>query len=165
LWNKEEERGFLARQAGLGLLVFGMKKLLVLVVVAWGGAGLSLADCGPWQVVERYDGRQGDLPKGVACVESLSLEGAAVVSCFWRFAYRSDAARAGFERAAGALEACYPGLVAETPGPSVNHPDSFEQLQYHAGARRFSVGLKDKAALGASMVILSIADQNATREP
>jgi len=142
-----------------------MKKLLVLGVVFCSLAGPSLAECGLWRVVERYDSGQGALPEGVICVESLSLDGAAVVSCFWRFAYRSDAARAGFEHAAGALEACFPGLVAEAEAPSVNHPDSFEQLQYRAGARRFSVGLKDKAALGESLVILSIADQNATREP
>jgi hypothetical protein len=73
--------------------------------------------------------------------------------CYWRYGFRSDEARTAFRDLSALLRACSDAPVTEQ-GAAVNHPDSFDQITARVGGRDVSLSLKDKGALGQTLVFL-----------
>lgn len=74
--------------------------------------------------------------------------------CRWAFKYRSQAAESAFERIANDLARCL-GAPAATDEP-VNHPDSYQLVQFNGSDGIISVSLKDKASLQQTFVFLRV---------
>lgn len=75
-------------------------------------------------------------------------------TCRWDFGYRDPAARESFETLSGQLERCAGPKGRMTDDIPVNHPDTYD-LRIHAiDGFEVAVSLKDKAALGKSLIFL-----------
>ena len=103
---------------------------------------------------------RGDASLGrddATCSESVVLRGGAQMVCFWPHSYRSAEAEADFAALAALVERCLDTRALPGQGAQVNHPDSFGQRLYEGRGWRASVSLKDKGALGQSLVFLSLS--------
>ena len=89
------------------------------------------------------------------CGTALTNTGAREIHCRWSFDYRSEQAIAMQDGLASDIARCLPAQPAR-PERGVNHPDTFEQRVFQAGNTRFSLSLKDKAALMRSYVFLRV---------
>ncbi len=74
--------------------------------------------------------------------------------CMWAFAYRDDNAIAGFDHLIAALKSCFDGQDPVRDDGTVNHPDSYDARRFTVDGIRFSVSVKDKAALEKTFVFL-----------
>lgn len=92
-------------------------------------------------------------PKGATCSTSRVLGGGQSTDCYWSFAFRADAARKEFSDLGHLLRLCAEGEVT-VEGASVNHPDSYDQLTTQIAGRDVSLSLKDKGALGKTLIFL-----------
>lgn len=96
---------------------------------------------------------RGDVAEGATCSRSKTLGGGVSQDCYWRYDFRSDAARDAFRHWSDLLRACADGPVT-VEGAAVNHPDSFDQITAQVQGRAVSLSLKDKGALGQTLVFL-----------
>ncbi|MGB1035371.1 MAG: hypothetical protein ACPGVS_10145, partial [Primorskyibacter sp.] len=85
------------------------------------------------------------------CATSRVLGGATSVDCYWSFPYRADAAQRLYADLSDTLNHCAQGPVL-SDATGVNHPDSFDQITGVFMGHSISVSIKDKAALGRSLV-------------
>ncbi len=88
-----------------------------------------------------------------SCSRSRLLGGAASEDCFWAFPFRSEAAKGSFRQLATDLQACATEPT-RTETATVNHPDSFDQITGRVSGVTLSLSLKDKGALGQTLVVL-----------
>ena len=127
---------------------------------AVGASDLSgtLSDCAAW--TDAMDSAAGAtpvaLPGADACQPLVLVGGARGVNCRWAFVFRDGAARAQFDAINKAVAACFAHSTAATPEPGVNHPDSYDQIRHRLGASTIAVALKDKGALGQTLVFVTI---------
>lgn len=91
-----------------------------------------------------------------SCTMALALSGARSYHCAWRFPYRDGPARAAFEAFRRELETCLDPSSHGGADQRVNHPDSYDQRRFMAGAVWVTLSLKDKAALRSSYVFLGV---------
>lgn len=106
-------------------------------------------------------GNRGISPMSGAetCDQSLTLEGGRAFHCAWRFAYREAEAGEAFRTMADKLSRCTTLTTrAEAgTGPRVNHPDSYDLIEFNTPRGLIALSLKDKGALQRSYVFLRIA--------
>ena len=76
--------------------------------------------------------------------------------CRWDFAYRAEEAQVAFDAMSGALATCAGPSGALTEDQPVNHPDSYALHRYMLQGREVALSLKDKAALGKSLIFLRV---------
>jgi len=103
---------------------------------------------------------RGDASLGRAdatCRSTLLLGGGEQMVCHWSHLYRSAEAEAGYALLQAVVERCLASQPHADEAAPVNHPDSFRQAQYEGRGWRASVSLKDKAALGRSLVFVSLS--------
>ncbi len=93
------------------------------------------------------------MPSGAACTTSRVLGGAGSIDCHWSYAYRGAAALQAFEDLLALLRQCADEEIVEDEA-QVNHPDSYDLRQFRLGESVVSLSLKDKGALGQSLVFL-----------
>lgn len=101
--------------------------------------------------------QSGQLPtvgtEAVTCTTSQVLGAGTSEDCFWTFPLRAAEARTEFRALAAQLRACSPAGVDRHPS-DVNHPDSFDQVTGVIGGTAISVSMKDKGALGQTLLVL-----------
>ncbi|WP_152912319.1 hypothetical protein [Candidatus Rhodobacter oscarellae] len=93
---------------------------------------------------------------GATCRDALTETGAGGF-CQWGYAYRSEAARAGFARQVAKLTECFPDAAPQPSPHRVNHPDTHDVRLFDLGDTRITISLKDKARLGKSFVFMQVA--------
>ena len=91
--------------------------------------------------------------RSASCSTSRVLGGGTSEDCFYRFEFRSEAALSNFQRLAQQLNACS-ARQAAVEGTTVNHPDSYDQITAVVADRLLSLSLKDKGALGETLIVL-----------
>lgn len=96
------------------------------------------------------------LPGAEKCTMARTLSGANTYHCAWEFSYRNAAANALFERFSGELPDCLGGNVEMVKDQDVNHPDYYDQRQYHLDQVTVTVSIKDKSALQRTYVFLGV---------
>ena len=89
----------------------------------------------------------------VASDKEATCQSNGAVTCWWEFPYRSGAARETYANLVQDLSAC-PTLIAATKDTGVNHPDTYDAVQFDLGVAAWVLSLKDKSALGKSYVFL-----------
>lgn len=89
------------------------------------------------------------------CTTALSSLGAHSYHCSWEFAYRDPSATKSFEKIKQSLETCLK-TSAQSEELGVNHPDSFDLVQYDLERAVVTLSLKDKGALQHSYVFIGI---------
>jgi len=94
---------------------------------------------------------------GATCQQSLELSGTTKDTCYWTYPYRSPEAEAAFAQWSDALLTCFGAEQAQLSDQPVNHPDSYTLHRFDAGTAQVSLSLKDKAALGQTLVFLQIS--------
>lgn len=92
-------------------------------------------------------------PEGATCTRYLASGGAPGLACHWSYPYRAPEAAARAGALWQALAGCRPG-AAGGEDAAVNHPDSYALRLWKAGAVRYALSLKDKAAQGRTLVFL-----------
>lgn len=92
-------------------------------------------------------------PEGPSCDTYLTTTSQEGLSCHWTFPYRSDAAKAFAEAMWQTIQQCRSGSPRE-PDQNVNHPDSYELRQWDTGQAIYSLSVKDKGALGLTLVFV-----------
>lgn len=97
----------------------------------------------------------GQRPDNATCTTSRVLGGGTSTDCYWAFDFRADAAIAFFDAQADLLRHCADGPVT-VEGATVNHPDSYDQLTADINGQAVSLSLKDKGALGQTLVFLRV---------
>ncbi len=96
------------------------------------------------------------------CKLTRSLSGSRAYHCSWGYPYRSEIAERRFKEMADALHVCFGETVGAGNDKPVNHPDTYDQLQYRSGHVAILVSLKDKAALERTFIsigIIGVADK------
>jgi hypothetical protein len=76
--------------------------------------------------------------------------------CRWEFPYRDPAAAEAFEGLKSLIEGCLEPDAQILDDAAVNHPDSYDLLQYRAGDVTVAVSSKDKATLNKTFVFLRL---------
>lgn len=95
-------------------------------------------------------------PTPATCSTSLSMTGARDRNCYWAFSYRSNAAQTAFADVLAEVTACLGGDPSLTIDQSVNHPDAYDLRTLESDGLRVAVSLKDKGALGQTLVFLRV---------
>ena len=127
--------------------------LVCLSVLALPSAGWPSDAC---MALERWiDGQAPDMAGMVPGQCSMQIHPDAQV-CRWDFAYRAEEAQAAFDAMSGALATCAEPSGALTEDQPVNHPDSYALHRYVLEGREVALSLKDKAALGKSLIFLRV---------
>jgi hypothetical protein len=94
--------------------------------------------------------------EGRPCVLMRSLGANDQYLCSLEFPFRSDDARATYDKYVDEIRGCL-GEDKEVPvGPAVNHPDSYDQTVFAVRGRQISVALKDKGALQKTYVFVRL---------
>ena len=94
----------------------------------------------------------------VSCGKSLTASNRISYHCAWEFDFRQSASEAYFKKISEVVSAC--AKRDETNEQSrVNHPDSYDQLNFERSGETISISLKDKAALQKTYVFLRSASQ------
>ncbi|WP_317054574.1 hypothetical protein [Roseovarius rhodophyticola] len=91
------------------------------------------------------------------CQQSVDLSGATKETCHWTYPYRTPEAEAAFTQWSDALLVCFGAEQAQLSDQPVNHPDSYTLHRFDTGTAQVSLSLKDKAALGRTLVFLQIS--------
>ncbi len=86
---------------------------------------------------------------------AMSPEGGAHTACRWEFDLGNAPSRQAFAGLADRLDAC-PGLLAAERDQGVNHPDFYDAWHYRFDTSEITLSIKDKAALGATYVVLRL---------
>lgn len=79
-----------------------------------------------------------------------------VLYCYSEHAFRSETALNQAQRLEEGLTACF-GAIQTTADVTVNHPDSYDARHFDVTGARISLSVKDKGALGRTLVFLRIA--------
>ena len=87
------------------------------------------------------------------CTTSRVLGGGTSRDCFVAYDFRSEEARQEFNALGELLEICAEAPVVRE-GALVNHPDSYTQVTAQVEGRSVSLSLKDKGALGQTLIFL-----------
>lgn len=89
----------------------------------------------------------------VTCGQSQALGGGTSKHCIWTYDLRAGSAQATFEALRTQLLGCAQAesIVSSSP---VNHPDTFDQVTGEFDQMSISIALKDKTALGKSLIVL-----------
>ena len=95
------------------------------------------------------------------CGTSLALSGATSVHCAWGYPYRADAARAAFDDLAAQLNLCFEEGETVSKDQIVNHPDSYDLLEFEGEKGRLGLSLKDKGARQETFIFLRAERANA----
>ena len=94
-----------------------------------------------------------EMPEGAICTTSRMLGSAHSVDCRWSYPYRDVLALHAFEDLLAMVTQCTDEEIVEDEA-QVNHPDSYDLRQFRLGESVVSLSLKDKGALGQSLVFL-----------
>lgn len=110
------------------------------------------ADCSVLDALDNFP-TTGVAPKGTTCVTYLTERSEIGVSCHWAHAFRDVSATTFANRLWSQIKSCRPGAPLG-PDTRVNHPDSYELLQWADGRAVYSVSIKDKGALDRTLVFV-----------
>lgn len=131
---------------------------LTLVIVASPSMGGASSLCDELAALTKSDAETVSVARAPAesatCTRSIGLGGTKALHCGWPFGYRSAEAQIAFEAMLGDVRQCADPITV--PPSVVNHPDSYDLLQFNFGPAIVSVSLKDKAALAKTYVFLRI---------
>lgn len=97
-------------------------------------------------------------PDAATCQTARETTGEALF-CHGEHPFRSQTALKQAKRLEAALTACF-GSVETTKDATVNHPDSYDARHFDVEGARISLSIKDKGALGKTLVFLRIAEGN-----
>ncbi len=115
-------------------------------------AGPAAADCAAIAAVETFHETSAP-PDEARCTTFLGQSGKDGVSCHWTFPFR-DAGAAEFAASLwSTLAACRPGSAGGAD-QRVNHPDSFDLLEWQGADGVYRVSVKDKGGLNRTLVFL-----------
>lgn len=122
-------------------------------------AGPAFADCAALEAMARRDaGGAAPLfaPHEATCQTALQTTGEALV-CHSEHPFRSETAIALAAEIEAEIAACFdaPARQADT---GVNHPDSYVARWFDVGAARIHLSVKDKGALGKTLVFVRAAE-------
>lgn len=130
----------------------GLPALLALLAMAVPAAA------GPCRDINALDtfAATGAAPPAATCAPYVDADSGPATACFWTFDYRAAAAADLARRLWRDLTSCRPGAE---PGPqgAVNHPDSYSLRIWSTETATYGVSVKDKGALGQTLVILRLA--------
>lgn len=76
--------------------------------------------------------------------------------CVWEYPFRAPEAASAYEHLSTALGACLGNRATERDDLGVNHPDTFSSRQFDIDGISVTVSLKDKAALGKSLIFIRV---------
>lgn len=128
---------------------------LSLAVVAAVVPGATYADCAGLTKLKSTANADA-VSTGATCRTFLAQSGKTGVSCHWEHPFRDDAAKTMAERVWSEIMLCEPGGPAG-PDLRVNHPDSYDLREWIGEGGTWSVSVKDKGALGQTLVFLKFA--------
>lgn len=123
-------------------------KAIAIVLLTW---PMGAHACAIVDVLDAFPAAQ---PPDATCAQYLAPSGATGTSCHWRFDLRDPAAERFAADLWSTIQTCRPG-TALGPDTRVNHPDSFDLLEWHADRALYRVSVKDKGAQRATFVFLS----------
>ncbi len=129
-----------------------MKTVLALCAAVF--PAMALGECDPQAWITNSD-IVTDRPG--LCQVARSLDGPQTV-CHWAYGFRSESAIAQATHIADHWKRC--GATVFAADDSVNHPDSFDQMEYRLDGYRISVSVKDKTALLQSLLFVAVTDVN-----
>lgn len=123
---------------------------LFAVVLSLALPSASFANCGNvTEFAVKHTARNAN-----ACTAAQGLDGTQTV-CWWEFGFRTKAASDLYAVMVRQLQTC--GFTLGLPTQdNVNHPDSFEQSIYEKLGYSVSLSIKDKTALGKTLVFITI---------
>ncbi|MEP5154554.1 hypothetical protein [Planktotalea sp.] len=93
--------------------------------------------------------------QAASCGTSLQTGGARSTYCYVSYAYRSAQANNALAHLDTTLSTCFERRIPSGAGEIVNHPDSFNQIEYCDASGTYSLSLKDKAGLGETLIFLT----------
>lgn len=82
-----------------------------------------------------------------------------VLYCYSEHPFRSETALKQAQRLEERLTACF-DAIQTTADATVNHPDSYDARHFDVLGARISLSVKDKGALGKTLVFLRVAKGN-----
>lgn len=94
-------------------------------------------------------------PDPATCQTAQQVTGE-VIFCYSEHAFRSETALKQAQRLEKRLTACF-GAIQTTADATVNHPDSYDARHFDVTGARISLSVKDKGALGKTLVFLRVA--------
>jgi hypothetical protein len=98
---------------------------------------------------------EGVTSKSARCGTTLQQGGAQAIHCYVEFQYRAQQATTDLAHLHSDLSTCFDEQIPIGAGQIVNHPDSFDQIEYCGQSHRYSLSLKDKAGLAQTLIFLS----------
>ena len=122
-------------------------------------AGPALADCAPLEAMAARDaGGAAALfaPHAPTCQTALQTTGETLV-CYSEHPFRSKTATDLAEGIEARIAACF-DAPARQQDAEVNHPDSYAARWFDAGGARIYLSVKDKGALGKTLVFVRAAE-------
>ena len=128
-----------------------MRVAACVMVLGFAPMARAAPECAKLAAFDHTDWSVFDLPAPQDCVTSLTLGAGQTVSCHWSYPFRSDAARRDFDHVKSVLSGC---LSASAPHSGVNHPDSYDLVEFVGQSQIFAVSLKDKGALQRTLIFL-----------
>lgn len=97
-------------------------------------------------------------PAAADCQTARQMTGEALF-CYSEHPFRSETAVKQARQLEAALTACF-GEIQTTEDAAVNHPDSYDARHFDVKDARISLSIKDKGALGKTLVFLRIVEAN-----
>lgn len=130
-------------------------RIMYVKAVVMGVALHTSADaCERLQAIDAFP---ATVPAEATCIPYLAQNGANGTSCHWSFPLRERGAKELAADLWAEVQRCRPGKAGDTDTP-VNHPDSFDLLEWRANNAIYRVSVKDKGGLGQTLVFLSRED-------
>jgi len=80
--------------------------------------------------------------------------------CVWEFPYRAERAYDTFDDFVGTMNECIGQHATPHSDQSVNHPDYYSSRRYDMERAEVSVSVKDKAALGNTLVFIRVQSRD-----
>lgn len=137
--------------------------LTLLLVMLSANQSLASTVCasGPKALQRAMDTQMPLALTGANCQQAPALLGTHTQICRLSFTYRAKEAADTFEAWSASLLACAGPKNAILSDQPVNHPDSYFLHRFTLPQGEVSLSLKDKAALGQTLVFIQINPANA----
>ena len=133
-----------------------MKRPALIIAVT---ASPALADCDALNGLVARDAAKAAAvfaPMSATCQSARQTTGEALF-CYAEHTFRSETATDMAQRIEADIAACF-SAPARQPDTGVNHPDSYTARWFDVGDARISLSVKDKGALGKTLVFLRVVE-------
>ncbi len=134
-----------------------MKRILAAVAITL-AASPALAECEALLDQDAVATAGLFAPDAATCRTARETTGQALF-CYAEHPFRSETALKQAQRLEAELTACF-GAIEATKDSTVNHPDSYDAHHFDVEGTRISLSVKDKGALGKTLVFLRIVEAN-----